>query len=449
MRSIRRLLPVLAVVLLAVPASAAADLRSDALDWVERQAGTDQAFPVAFDQAYAPEYVGPVSGTVGEVAALERSRVEVRIYVHTDIDYFMQAVPVQPDGSFATTTDVHPGEKIARLVNTTTGRILASTQWPAPEAGLVRSYRLPQSDPLYGAAGEEGRTEWRSWLYDDAVAALALTYAGRTAEAQAILERLAPLQAADGSFGFAFDAWRGVEVSGLRRTGAVAWAGYAALEYGRVSGDDQFEQLAIDLGDWVLARQLPSGSVAGGPDVTWASTEHNIDAYFLLRDLGELTGEPRFSEGADEVEASLLANHWNSAQNRFNQGIGDDGHAVDLGAWGGLFLLAIGEQQKAEQSADYAELFRTTDAGHGGYKPYFHVPTVWAEGGWGAILLRQRLGRDVSTHLADMAALQAADGGFVQVTTAQPDMPAWPAVAGTGWAGITLAGDSGFWRADA
>lgn len=448
---LRRLALPLAVALVALPAASAhADLTGDALDWVQRQAGTDEAFRIGFDQAYDPSYVGPVQGTIGEVAALDRSRVAVEVLVHTDVDYPMQTVPVAADGTFATTVDVHPGEKIARLVNTTTGRVLASTQWPAPEAGLVRSFRLEQDDPLYGAEGDGGRTEWRSWLYDDAVAALAFTYGGRPAAARAILQRLAVLQAADGSFGFAFDAWRGLEVSGLRRTGAVAWAGYATLEYGRVTGDHAFDDLAIDLGDWVLGRQLPSGSVDGGPDVGWVSTEHNVDAYFLLRDLGQLTGAARFADGAEAVKASLLANHWNPVQERFNQGIGDDGHALDLGSWGGLFLLAVGETAKARRSDDYADLFRVTDGAHAGHRPYFHVaPTVWAEGSWGAILLRQRLGEDVTGDLAAMGALQQADGGFPQVTTAVPDMPTWAAVAGTGWAVIAEApGAAGFWAPD-
>ncbi|HEY8584268.1 MAG TPA: hypothetical protein VIL49_15030 [Capillimicrobium sp.] len=448
---LRRLtLAVTAAALLAVPTAAHADRTSDALGWVQRQAGTDEAFQIDFAQDYDPSYVGTLQGTVGEAAALDRTRVAVQVLVHTDVDYPMQTVPVAADGTFATTVDVHPGEKIARLVNTTTGRVLASTQWPAPQAGLVRSFRLKQDDPLYGAERDGGRTEWRSWLYDDAVAALAFTYGGQPAAARKILERLAALQAADGSFGFAFDAWRGLEVSGLRRTGAVAWAGYAALEYGRVTGDHTFDGLAIALGDWVLGRQLPSGSVDGGPDVGWVSTEHNVDAYFLLRDLGQLTGEARFGDGAEDIKASLLANHWNPVQERFNQGIGDDGHALDLGSWGGLFLLAIGETAKARRSDDYADLFRVTDGAHAGHRPYFHVAhTVWAEGSWGAILLRQRLGEDVSADLAAMDALQQADGGFPQVTTALPDMPSWAAVAGTGWAVIAEApGAAGFWAPD-
>jgi hypothetical protein len=447
-----------------VSATASASTLTDgALAWLTQQAGTDGRFAIAFDQPYDAAYVGPVSGMVAEPGALDRAHAEVRVFVHTDVDYLMATVPVSADGTFSTPDAVHPGTKIARLVDTRTGRTISSTQWPAAIGGLVRTFAIPQSDPAYGAEGDGSRTEWRSWVYDDALATIAFAQGGRSAAAHRVLERVAALQAPDGSFGFAYDALGGTEISSLRRTGAIAWMGSAALEYERVTGDATFRPMAVRVGDWVLAHQVTTpgdprqGSVVGGDDVTWASTEHNIDAYFLLRDLGRRTGEPRFADGAASVAASLLTHHWNAAEGRFNQGVGDTADALDLGTWGGLFLLAVGETQKAQQSAAYVERFRVSDGGHTGYQPFLEGPaypnppqTVWSEGTWGAVLLRERLGQDVSGDVAQMAALQDGAGGLPQVITAQGppyDLPAWPCVAATAWAVIATDDDGGFWGA--
>jgi len=76
---------------------------------------------------------------------------------------------------------------------------------------------------------------------------------------------------------------------------------------------------------------------------------------------------------------------------------------------------------------------------------------VWAEGTWGALLLRARLGEDVSADVASMRALQQVDpaGGYLQVTRGKRSAPfeyhAWPSVAGTAWAVIVQRDPTGFW----
>ncbi len=218
--------------------------------------------------------------------------------------------------------------------------------------------------------------------------------------------------------------------------------------------------------------------------VTFVGTEHNVDAYFFLRDLGYLSGDPRYAGAADLVKHSLLENHWNSQLHRFNQGVSldgpDTGEALDLCSWGGLFLLAVGEQNKADDCAREITKFRVTGAtvapsaspddynstysGSGpfsGYRPYvtsdgYASPpaTVWAEGTWGAILFRLRRGEDVSADLADMRGLQNIDPhhGFIQVTRGAAALPyefhVWPAVGGTAWAGLVTHDASALWKED-
>lgn len=438
--------------------------------------------------------------------------VSVKIYTHTDTDHLLAGVPLAADGSFsADGVRANGGQLIARLTKTTNDRVLNSTEWAggAPYQGLVRSFTIPFDDPAYGYPAGAGRgngyrPEQRSWIYDDALAVFAFVAGGAADRADRALRQLTALQRADGSLVFSYDVHRGTPYDEYVRSGALAWVGSAALAYEERTGDSSHRAFAGRIGDYLLGQQVTTanaptgdprlGSVRGGAgsydadgdlqpgQIEWASTEHNIDAYFFLRDLGQRTGDARYSDAAAQVRQSLLTNHWNSAEGRFHQGVSTSGadtaDAVDLASWGGLFLLAVGERGRAQQSLQYLERFRVagatmatssdpdaynqtyTSAGPiDGYKPYdrgYADPpsTVWAEGSIGAALLKLRMGQDVTADLDSLRRLQAADpaGGFVQVTRGRAAAPyefhVWPAVGGTAWAALLLTDSGLLWRPD-
>ena len=218
--------------------------------------------------------------------------------------------------------------------------------------------------------------------------------------------------------------------------------------------------------------------------MTFASTEHNIDAYFFFRDLAHLTNKDEYSQVAQLIRRSLLTHHWQAAEQRFYQGISldgpDAGRALDLSSWGGLLLLAVGETDKARAVARTLSDFRVSGLSVGlssdpnsfnqtysspgpfdGYKPYAPSPgytappeLLWSEGTWGALLLRLRLGEDISSDLGSMQRLQALDpqGGSVQTTSGSRSLPyefhVWPAVGGTAWAAIVTGDPAMLWAAD-
>jgi hypothetical protein len=349
--------------------------------------------------------------------------------------------------------------------------------------------------------------EQRSFVYDDALAALAFLSASRGDRARAILTQLANLQSDDGSLPFSVDTYLGRVVDECRRTGALAWVGYAALRYEFEIGSDEFRPFAERLANYLQTLQVTQsggyrtddaryGSVLAGrgrydsaynlidTPMTFVSTEHNIDAYFFFRDLAYLTGTDRYGQVAHLIKQSLLTHHWDGADQRFYQGISlggpDAGRALDLSSWGGLFLLAVGEIDKARAVASTLSDFRVRGVGvalssdpnsfnqtfsspgpFDGYKPYapgagYNAPPelIWAEGTWGVLLLRLRLGEDISSDLTSMQRLQAVDpqGGFVQATAGSRSRPyefhVWPAVAGTAWAAIVTGDPTTFWAAD-
>jgi hypothetical protein len=392
---------------------------------------------------------------------------------------------------------------------------LYSTEWGDDPlcAGLVRSFAIPQDDPDYGYHAGDGthrvgsRLERRSFVYDDALAVLAFLSANRGERAHAILTQLANLQSDDGSLPFSVDSHLGHVADDYRRTGALAWVGYAAVRYEFEIGTDEFRPFAERLANYLQTLQVTrsngfltddprSGSVLAGrgrydsaynffdTPMTFASTEHNIGAYFFLRDLAYLTGDVQHREAVHLIKHSLLAHHWDAADQRFYEGISlvgpEAGRALDLSSWGGLFLLAVGETDGARAVArtlsDFhvcavsvglssdMDSFNQTFSSPGpfdGYKPYAPSPgydtppeLIWAEGTWGALLLRLRLGEDISSDLTSMQRLQAVDpqGGFVQGTAGRRGVPyefhVWPAVGGTAWAAIVTGDPTMLWAAD-
>lgn len=355
-------------------------------------------------------------------------------------------------------------------------------------SGLVRSFAIPADDPDRALAP-------LSFTYDDGLAAIAFTAAGDTRRAAQVLDGLEALQASDGSLPFAFDTASGTVVSELRRSGTIAWAGYAAVRYEQATGSGRYRAFAERVADYLGTLQVTVangyatsdqryGSILGGPEVEWASTEHNVDAYFFLRDLARLPGEAAYTASANLVGDSLWLHHWDFWRQRFFQGVTtswpDPTRALDLSSWGGLFWLAHGRGDLALQARVSLDEFHVTAAGvarsadpdrynttfaaagpFAGYKPYMPDPgvsdapdVVWAEGTWGALLLRQRLGEDVSADIASLQALQSVDpaGGYLQVNEGYRPPPfeyhAWPSVAGTAWAVIVLRDPASFWAAD-
>ena len=369
------------------------------------------------------------------------------------------------------------------------------------------NYGTPDQQAFLGRWG-------RASLYDQAVGAIAWLMVDEPEKARRILDYVSSYQNLDvpingvtnGSFGFSFNSVGCPDYApdnrdsfydlAYLRSGAISWIGYAFTMYHRLTGDDRYIQVARNIGEYLLTQQIsdPSdpraGLLRGGNgrydttdwsfttgQIEWVSTEHNIDAYFFLRDLGIVSGEEKYSLAAKQIRSAMLARLWNDDKGRFEQGMTnqsgqiDTGDALDAASWGALFLSAIGESDKAQRSLDYAEsVYRNDFNGHSGYKPYAGtaegfdwdpVKVIWSEGSLGVAMAYLKLGnRDRTAQiLSEMADLQAldTDGGLFYALSSHNDLtdfPAAPSVAGSAWYLMVLRSHAdssmlaAFWTAD-
>jgi hypothetical protein len=227
---------------------------------------------------------------------------------------------------------------------------------------LVRSFDVPKDDPA------ATRVANLSYTYDSAVAIVALINAGERAQAEQLLDQLAALQRKDGTIDYAYNVSDGSSLQ-LFNTGAIAWTGVAAALYRTTYRSDKYADLAGGTTKWLLARTQPSGLLAGGPGVTWASTQHNIIAWYELMLVTE-----RLPAGVDAKAVTTVRNNLSTAIKRdllvnvdanrmaFNEGAGDALRPLDVQTLGVLFLAydgALGHNPNAatQMSKVYNYLF--------------------------------------------------------------------------------------------
>ena len=339
------------------------------------------------------------------------------------------------------------------------------------------------------------RAQKRVAIYDNALVAMVLLRDGRFRDASRILTALAVLQQPDGSLPFSFVLPQPPDVAYVR-AGAMAWVGYAAVEFadaGRdLPGRDAIVVMAHRVAAYLLAHRVHAADdprrdlVLGGSgsfrydvgprgieeifvpgDIPWASIEHNIDAFFFLRALARLTGQTEYRAASDAIGRALGERTFLPAAGQLARGVQKDGVdrslALDCASWGSLFLLASGRRLEAETAFAAADGRYASFAPHGtgqGHKPYVHAPllenvalarhfsreladnqwdkldAVWPEGSAGVALAALRLGfrRRAVSILETLEPLRGADGSLPGLTAAIPfEFDTDPSIAGTAW----------------
>jgi hypothetical protein len=203
-------------------------------------------------------------------------------------------------------------------------------------------------------------------------------------------------------------------------SGNMAWAMLVLLALEGATHEPRYRAGAVRLGQWLERwrdTRGPGGFTGGAfghepkPDaLTWKSTEHNTDLAAAFRALARSTSDKRWRIDANAAEAMVHA-LWRVDCNCFAVGTGEDGAtpnrfvALDAQVWP---LLALGD---AETYHGALETMRARLRRSGGYAYSEAREGLWTEGTAQAALLLSLLHRD-----AEAAAL-----GRVVVTMRAPD----------------------------
>jgi len=373
--------------------------------------------------------------------------------------------------------------------------------WYSPTVG---SYVVGFDYCYYGTPDEKrylGRFG-RGFTYDQGLALIARTMLTQPEEAGDLAGYVASFQnsgqlttTTPGSFGFSFNGqgyWgekdNFYDLDYLR-VGADIWLGYGLLFYTRQYSDAQSMDVITRVADYILDHQVVTptdaryGLFTGGygywqddeffdEEIEWVATEHNVDTYFFLRDLGRATGDSRHLAAASLLRANM-PKLWDEEKGRLNQGMGvtgtlNTGDALDAASWGAMYWIAVGDIERARRSLEYADhtysntVTISPTLSVWGYKPYSGtaegfdwstVDIVWSEGSLGVAMAYLKLGHalldrgDPEGHayiqkaediLAQMEKLQAIDpdGGLLYAVSDSgviAGFPEAPSAAGTAW----------------
>jgi hypothetical protein len=91
-----------------------------------------------------------------------------------------------------------------------------------------------------------------------------------------------------------------------------------------------------------LQDEDAQGGIKGGPELTWYSTEHNLDAYAFFNMLFQLTSKPEYSRARDKVLDWLVTHTYDRTGTPVKRGKGDSTIATDTYAWS---IAAVGPEK--------------------------------------------------------------------------------------------------------
>ncbi|MDR0849644.1 MAG: hypothetical protein LBN10_11540 [Propionibacteriaceae bacterium] len=264
-----------------------------------------------------------------------------------------------------------------------------------------------------------------AYVYDNAIAALALTYAGKHDRARQIADAIVYAYQHDRYYSddrlrnayssgdpVSFPGWASAKGEDFARvpgfwdatdkqwyedyyavstsTGNAAWAVLALCDvYKNAPEQTQYLAAAKDIGDFILTLRSETGGFTGGyegwePDqtkATYKSTEHNIDLIPAFAQLAALTGDQKYTDASAHAKAFVLS-MYDAGQGNFYTGTGDDGVTankdvlpLDTNTWA---ILALGDDFK--DSAKTLAFIEQRMAVDGGYDFNSDSDGVWMEG---------------------------------------------------------------------
>ncbi|MEN6622355.1 MAG: hypothetical protein ABFD50_12490 [Smithella sp.] len=215
--------------------------------------------------------------------------------------------------------------------------------------------------------------------------------------------------------------------------GNSSFVALALLQFHRRWGSEEYLQTAVTIMDWVLGncQDNTNGFTAGydgWPEngvvttYTYKSTEHNIDAYAVFRQLYALTGEVKYKDACESALQFIRSMY--DGTGYFYTGTTIDGItpsksniALDTQIWP---VLALGDDfSPYRNTVDTVLSMKTVEGGY----PFHKANTnggFWCEGTAFAALAFRKLGMDIEavSALDALTKVQLDSGGFPAATVA-------------------------------
>lgn len=210
-----------------------------------------------------------------------------------------------------------------------------------PRTGLVMSFE-----------GDSNIGNW-AFIYDQALVAQVYLKFSDFSRTKKLLDFFAQKakRSAEGMFYNAYYANDATPAEYIVHSGPNIWVGIASLHYIQKTNDRQYLKLAEDIAKTViyLQNQDKDSGIRGGPNVSWYSTEHNLDAYAFLTMLHKITGKLEYKQAADKLINWFALHIYDKTDVPIRRGKGDSTIATDTYAWS---VAAMGPQRLKDLGMD-------------------------------------------------------------------------------------------------
>lgn len=280
----------------------------------------------------------------------------------------------------------------------------------------------------------------RCWIYDQALAIIALTAVNEMEKAKKILDTLAYIQEKDGSFYFSYLISSLEPTSEKKYTGSIAWTAMAVNFYTKITRDRSYRPLLEKTLKWLTAQQIQDkadpryGGLSLGVRNDAFSTEHNLDSYSAFR----YSGIKAYKKKAKLIERFIFRRLYSKEQRRFLTGYNDDSRYLDCQTWA---VLSFGK--KYAHVLKYAEKYfhvidgriNQTTGIHGFFERDAENAPVWSEGTAGAALAYYFCKAPIKGDFfhRQVEKMTAESGGIAYATENGYDFSISPSTAGTTW----------------
>jgi hypothetical protein len=213
--------------------------------------------------------------------------------------------------------------------------------------GWIKIHQNPHTGLVMSFEGDGGLANW-AFTYDQSLVIQLYTYLYDFERAKKILnffERKA--RRLNGRFLNAYYANDGSPAEFIVHSGPNIWLGIAIVQYTKKSRDRAYLNLAEDIARSIinLQNEDPEGGIRGGPQVSWYSTEHNLDAYAFFNMLYQLTHKEQYLKAQEKVLSWLVTHTYDKTDIPVKRGRGDSTIATDTYAWS---IAAIGPEKLEE-----------------------------------------------------------------------------------------------------
>lgn len=190
-----------------------------------------------------------------------------------------------------------------------------------------------------------------AFVYDQALVAIAYTLREDYDKAKAVFDFFSKTKLVKGAFANGYYISTREVFEYIVHAGPNLWLGIAILQYADKSKDKQFISLAEKIAAWAMALQAEDkdGGLRGGPDVSWYSTEHNLDAYAFFDMLYSITNKDKYLRAKQKILRWIKRYAYDNPQIPVKRGKGDATIATDTYTWS---IASIGPEKLVDIGMD-------------------------------------------------------------------------------------------------